>query len=108
MNHALLVQKMPNETEPAPRRKKRHPDQRSEALVGDKRRNAGRYCAYARMLYRCDRIATSRNGFGRDRGKGMLIPILRGISRAKNPTLAAAETHDEMAYIRNRMREHND
>lgn len=48
-----------------------------------------------------------KSGLRKD-GKGMLIPISRGISRAKNPKLAAAETRDEMAYIRNRMREHND
>jgi len=34
-------------------------------------------------------------------GKGMLIPISRGISRAKNPKLAAAEIRDEMLHIRN-------
>lgn len=34
-------------------------------------------------------------------GKGMLIPISRGISRAKNPKLAAAEIRDEMLSIRN-------
>ncbi|GJQ53160.1 MAG: orotidine 5'-phosphate decarboxylase [Anaerolineaceae bacterium] len=48
-----------------------------------------------------------KSGLRKD-GKGMLIPISRGISRAKNPKLTAAETRDEMAYIRNRMREHND
>lgn len=51
--------------------------------------------------------AAMKAGLRKD-GKGMLIPISRGISRAKNPKLAAAETRDEMAYIRNRMREHND
>ncbi|MFN8426977.1 MAG: orotidine-5'-phosphate decarboxylase [Anaerolineales bacterium] len=34
-------------------------------------------------------------------GKGMLIPISRGISRAENPKLAAAEIRDEMLSIRN-------
>ncbi len=33
-------------------------------------------------------------------GSGMLIPISRGISRAKNPAKAAAEIRDEMIYIR--------
>ncbi|MBE7536281.1 MAG: orotidine-5'-phosphate decarboxylase [Anaerolineales bacterium] len=51
--------------------------------------------------------AALRAGLRRD-GRGMLISISRGISRAKNPKLAVAEMRDEMAYIRNRMREHND
>lgn len=38
-------------------------------------------------------------GLRRD-GKGMLIPISRGISRAKNPALAAAEFRDEILSIR--------
>ena len=33
-------------------------------------------------------------------GKGMLIPISRGISRAENPKLAAAEIRDEMLHIK--------
>jgi len=33
-------------------------------------------------------------------GKGMLLPISRGISRAKNPALAAAEFRDEILAIR--------
>lgn len=33
-------------------------------------------------------------------GKGMLLPISRGISRAKNPALAAAEFRDEILSIR--------
>lgn len=33
-------------------------------------------------------------------GKGMLIPVSRGISRAKNPALAAAEFRDEILNIR--------
>ena len=40
-----------------------------------------------------------RAGLRKD-GKGMLIPISRGISRAKNPKLAAAEIRDEMLDIR--------
>ncbi len=33
-------------------------------------------------------------------GKGMLIPVSRGISRAKNPALAAAELRDEILRIK--------
>jgi uridine monophosphate synthetase len=33
-------------------------------------------------------------------GKGMLLPISRGISRAKNPALAAAEFRDEIVNIK--------
>lgn len=33
-------------------------------------------------------------------GKGMLIPISRGISRVKNPKVAAAEIRDEMLHIK--------
>jgi uridine monophosphate synthetase len=33
-------------------------------------------------------------------GKGMLIPISRGISRAENPKLAAAEIRDEILHIK--------
>jgi uridine monophosphate synthetase len=36
-------------------------------------------------------------------GKGMLIPISRGISRAKNPRLAAAEIRDSILEIRKRI-----
>ncbi|OQY90258.1 MAG: orotidine-5'-phosphate decarboxylase [Anaerolineae bacterium UTCFX1] len=44
--------------------------------------------------------AAMKAGLRKD-GKGMLIPISRGISRAKNPKLAAAEIRDEMLSIRN-------
>ncbi len=44
--------------------------------------------------------AALKAGLRKD-GKGMLIPISRGISRAKNPKLAAAEIRDEMLNIRN-------
>ncbi len=37
-------------------------------------------------------------------GKGMLIPISRGISRAENPKLAAAEIRDEILEIREQLR----
>ena len=37
-------------------------------------------------------------------GKGMLIPISRGISRAENPAKAAAEIRDEMLNIRREMK----
>ena len=43
-----------------------------------------------------------RAGLRRD-GRGMLIPISRGISRAKNPKLAAAEIRDQMLEIREQM-----
>jgi uridine monophosphate synthetase len=33
-------------------------------------------------------------------GKGMLIPISRGISRAENPKLAAAEIRDQIVNIK--------
>jgi uridine monophosphate synthetase len=33
-------------------------------------------------------------------GKGMLIPISRGISRAENPKLAAAEIRDQILHIK--------
>ncbi|GER78347.1 MAG: orotidine-5'-phosphate decarboxylase [Anaerolineales bacterium] len=36
-------------------------------------------------------------------GKGMLIPISRGISRAQNPKSAAAEIRDEMLHIKNQL-----
>jgi uridine monophosphate synthetase len=36
-------------------------------------------------------------------GKGMLLPISRGISRAENPALAAAEFRDEILEIRRSM-----
>jgi uridine monophosphate synthetase len=36
-------------------------------------------------------------------GKGMLIPISRGISRAENPKLAAAEIRDEILNIKREM-----
>jgi len=37
-------------------------------------------------------------------GRGMLIPISRGISRAKKPGLAAAEIRDEILSIKNKLR----
>ena len=40
-----------------------------------------------------------RAGLRRD-GRGMLIPISRGISRAKNPKLAAAEIRDQMVQVK--------
>jgi uridine monophosphate synthetase len=43
--------------------------------------------------------AALKAGLRRD-GKGMLIPISRGISRAGNPKLAAAEIRDEILHIR--------
>ncbi len=36
-------------------------------------------------------------------GKGMLIPISRGISRAENPKLAAAEIRDEILHVKNQI-----
>jgi uridine monophosphate synthetase len=36
-------------------------------------------------------------------GKGMLLPISRGISRAANPALAAAEFRDEIMAVRHRL-----
>jgi len=47
-----------------------------------------------------------RAGLRRD-GSGMLIPVSRGISRAKNPKLAAAEIRDEMLSIRNELGKFN-
>lgn len=43
-----------------------------------------------------------RSGLRAD-GKGMLIPVSRGISRAKNPALAAAEFRDEILDVRRRL-----
>ncbi|HMS01219.1 MAG TPA: orotidine-5'-phosphate decarboxylase [Anaerolineales bacterium] len=43
-----------------------------------------------------------RAGLRRD-GRGMLIPISRGISRAKNPKSAAAEIRDEMLQIKRQL-----
>ncbi|RIK31244.1 MAG: orotidine-5'-phosphate decarboxylase [Anaerolineae bacterium] len=40
----------------------------------------------------------------RSDGSGMLIPISRGISRAENPKLAAAELRDEMLNIKRQLR----
>jgi uridine monophosphate synthetase len=40
-----------------------------------------------------------KSGLRKD-GKGMLIPISRGISRAENPKVAAAELRDQMLSIR--------
>ncbi|WKZ46867.1 MAG: orotidine-5'-phosphate decarboxylase [Anaerolineales bacterium] len=39
----------------------------------------------------------------RSDGSGMLIPISRGISRAENPKLAAAELRDEMLHIKRQL-----
>jgi uridine monophosphate synthetase len=44
-----------------------------------------------------------KSGLRKD-GKGMLIPISRGISRAENPRLAAAEIRDQILEIRERLR----
>jgi len=44
-----------------------------------------------------------RAGLRKD-GKGMLIPLSRGISRAEKPGLAAAELRDQILGIRNRLR----
>ena len=43
--------------------------------------------------------STLRAGLRRD-GSGMLIPISRGISRAKNPKLAAAEIRDQVLQVK--------
>lgn len=40
----------------------------------------------------------------RSDGSGMLIPISRGISRAENPKLAAAELRDEMLHIKRQLK----
>jgi hypothetical protein len=37
-------------------------------------------------------------------GKGMLIPVSRGISRAENPAKVAAELRDEMLGIRTQLK----
>ena len=37
-------------------------------------------------------------------GKGMLIPISRGISRAENPRNAAAEIRDQILHIKRELR----
>ncbi|MCX6065940.1 MAG: orotidine-5'-phosphate decarboxylase [Chloroflexi bacterium] len=39
----------------------------------------------------------------RNDGKGMLLPISRGISRAKNPGMAAAELRDEILALRTKL-----
>jgi uridine monophosphate synthetase len=46
-----------------------------------------------------DLEAAMKTGLRKD-GKGMLIPISRGISRAENPAKAAAELRDEILSIR--------
>jgi len=46
--------------------------------------------------------AALKAGLRKD-GKGMLIPISRGISRAEKPGLAAAEIRDEILSIRNQI-----
>jgi len=43
-----------------------------------------------------------KSGLRKD-GKGMLIPISRGISRAEDPARAAAEIRDQMVSIRHAM-----
>jgi uridine monophosphate synthetase len=43
--------------------------------------------------------STMKSGLRKD-GKGLLIPISRGISRAANPAKAAAEIRDEMLHIK--------
>lgn len=50
-----------------------------------------------------DLEAALKAGLRRD-GKGMLIPVSRGISRAANPALAAAELRDETLRIRHELR----
>jgi len=44
-----------------------------------------------------------KSGLRKD-GKGMLIPISRGISRADNPKLAAAEIRDKILHIKRELR----
>jgi len=39
----------------------------------------------------------------REDGKGMLLPVSRGISRAENPKLAAAEFRDQIVQIKRKM-----
>ena len=51
-------------------RRERHPDQRGEVFVGVEGREPARYGPHARMLRRCDRAASPRNGLGGDRGEG--------------------------------------
>ncbi len=46
--------------------------------------------------------AALKAGLRKD-GKGMLIPISRGISRAENPKLAAAEIRDEILHIKRQL-----
>jgi len=47
--------------------------------------------------------AALKAGLRKD-GKGMLIPISRGISRAENPKVAAAEIRDQMLSIRSSLK----
>jgi uridine monophosphate synthetase len=47
--------------------------------------------------------AAMKAGLRKD-GKGMLIPVSRGISRAENPAKAAAELRDQMVSIRSKLR----
>jgi uridine monophosphate synthetase len=47
--------------------------------------------------------AALKAGLRKD-GKGMLIPISRGISRAENPRLAAAEIRDQILHIKREMK----
>jgi len=44
-----------------------------------------------------------RAGLRQD-GKGLLLPMSRGISRAANPALAAAELRDQILHIRNQLK----
>ena len=47
--------------------------------------------------------AAMKAGLRKD-GKGMLIPISRGISRAENPKLAAAEIRDQILHIKRELK----
>ncbi|HEY3312427.1 MAG TPA: orotidine-5'-phosphate decarboxylase [Anaerolineales bacterium] len=44
-----------------------------------------------------------RAGLRKD-GKGMLLPVSRGVSRANNPALAAAELRDEIMYLTSQLK----
>jgi uridine monophosphate synthetase len=46
-----------------------------------------------------DLEAALKAGLRKD-GKGLLLPVSRGISRAKNPAVAAAEFRDEIVYLK--------
>ncbi len=47
--------------------------------------------------------AALKAGLRKD-GKGMLIPISRGISRAENPKLAAAEIRDQILHVKRELK----